>query len=556
MKKSKTPVNIKAFGDSSKLVRDLVNKAKTSFQANLCNSLSDSNSGSRNYWHILKQLLGKKFSSGFPTLKLGNDFYVTDEEKSAMFLKLITSKFRHEYDTTIIPDFASRTNVNVEDITITPDKVRTLLLNLDSSKQGGEDEINNKLLKLVACSLDKPLCKLLNILIQHGVFPDSWKLGVVIPIFKNKGSKMDANNYRPVTLLNSMSKILEKVIYDELLSHLLQNKLLYSKQSGFLPGHNTEKQLLHIVHTILTNFDANKITRGVFLDIAGAFDAVPHFLLIKKLQAYGIKGKVLSLLYDYLKSRTVKVRVNGSYSDESKKEYINSGVPQGSILGPLLFLIYINDLSEVILNCDFYLYADDCSLFLPVLPGQSEPNSSKLIQEDLNRISDWAETWKLNFKAAKSKEIIFHSSRVRTIDYDKLILGGDFIPRERQHKHLGLFLDENLNFQYHISETIVKCNALLNPLMSLKCTLQSSHLEKIYVSFILPHLEYCSIVFDSANYCFLNKLDQVHYRAACIISGCMPGTSRVKVLNCLGWLSLKSRRDQKKCILMFICSPI
>ena len=129
-----------------------------------------------------------------------------------MFLRLFSSKFRHEHDTTITPDFARRTNIRLENIIITQEKVRTLLSNLDSSKQGVDDEITNKLLKLVVCSLDKPLCKLFNVLIQYGVYSDSWKVGVIIPIFKNKGSKMDANNYRPVTLLNSLSKILEKAI--------------------------------------------------------------------------------------------------------------------------------------------------------------------------------------------------------------------------------------------------------------------------------------------------------------------------------------------------------
>jgi hypothetical protein len=466
-------------------------------------------------------------------------------EKSTRFLSKFCSKFHHDYDESRVPYFANRTDVAIDEIYVSAVIVKKLLLNLDTSKQGGEDGLSNRMLKMVAASLDVPLSRLFNLFLSSGHFPAGWKLGIVIPIFKNKGSKCSPDNYRPVTLLNSLSKIFERTVYDVILHHLQQNDLLFERQSGFLPGHDTQKQLVDIVHYILSNNESRKVTRGVFLDISGAFDAVPHYLLLKKLKCHGIQGNVLNLLQTYLQGRSIKTRVNNSLSEVSTDGLINCGVPQGSILGPLLFLIYINDLSDVIHNCHLYIYADDCSLFLPTTV------SNHLLQGDLERLSIWANDWKLNFKAEKSKEVIFHSARRVVPNFDPLFLANNIIPRGNSHKHLGLILDEKLTFQEHLTGVIVKCNSLLNPLKALKQTVQSKHLERLYFSFILPHLEYGSIIFDSANASILAKLEQIHYRAALIVSGCIWGSNRTKVFKCLDWMTLEQRRVEKKLVLMY-----
>jgi sarcosine oxidase/L-pipecolate oxidase len=205
-------------------------------------------------------------------------------------------KFHHDHDVAFIPDFARQTNATLEDIVITPASVRKALSNLDPSKQGGVDGISNRMLKRIATSIDLPLCRLFNLFLSHGHFPSNWKLGVVVPIFKNKGNKSSTDNYRPVTLLNCVSKVFERLVYDVMLQYFLRNDLLYEFQSGFIPGHDTQKQLLSIVHMIQCNSENRMVTRGVLLDIAGAFDVVPHFLLLKKLECYGIKGAVFNLI--------------------------------------------------------------------------------------------------------------------------------------------------------------------------------------------------------------------------------------------------------------------
>ncbi len=550
MVKSNTIHNVNCYKNAARHVKEMVSSAKSLHYDRVCKSLNETSS-SKNYWHILKQLLGRTVNNGIPTLTTQARIFDSDVLKSKLFLRQFSSKFKHDFVEDSVPNLQSRTEHSITNITVTSEKVRKLLQGLDSSKAGGEDGITNKMLKLVANSLDVPLCNLFNLFLSKGHFPSTWKLGIVVPIFKGKGSKCDPGNYRPVTLLNSVSKVFERSVYEVILNHLQRNNLLFERQSGFLPGHDTQKQLIDIVHNILLNNEAGKATRGVFLDISGAFDSVPHYLLIKKLQCYGIGGSILQLFSSYLNNRSIMVRVNHSLSDSSPRGYINSGVPQGSILGPLMFLIYINDLSDMVRNCRLYIYADDCSLFLPVHYNQDPVESTALLQDDLNRLSAWSKLWKLDFKAEKCKEVIFHSFRRHTIECQQVHMNDTVIPRSNAHKHLGMTLDSTLTFEQHLTHVISKCNCLLNPLKSLKGKLQSNHLEKLYCSFVLPHLEYCSVIFDSANSNLLSRLEQVHYHGALTVSGCIWGTSREKTLKCLGWMTLEQRRHEKKLVLMF-----
>ncbi len=281
------------------------------------------------------------------------------------------------------------------------------------------------------------------------------------------------------------------------------------------------------------------------------FDAIPHALLLRKLQSLGFSDNILKLYDSYLHNRSLRVRVNSAYSGWSETGIINSGVPQGSILGPLLFLLYINDIHEVVKHCSLYLYADDSCLFLPVGKDDDIQIVQTLLQSDLERMTIWADKWKMTFKAGKCTEIIFVSGRQRQRIHPNVFIKSDMIPRVSHHKHLGLILDEKLSFESHINYITTKCNNLLNPLKMLSGLLGSKHLETIYNLFVLPHLEYGSIIFDCANHNNLVKLDRIHYRAALLVSGCIHGSNSNKVLKCLAWLDLNKRRNEKKACLMF-----
>ena len=248
----------------------------------------------------------------------------------------------------------------------------------------------------------------LKIIFEHslkkGKFPKIWKKANVVPVHK-KEDKMLVKNYCPISLLPVFGKMFERVIYNSLFNYFQSNRLFTPSQSGFLPGGSCIAQLLSIIHEIQTAFDENPTVdvRGVFLDISKAFDKVWHDGIIFKLKSYGVEGKLLLLLKNYLENREQRVVLNGQTSEWRK---IMSGVPQGSVLGPLLFLIYINDLPDVI-NSLCKIFADDKSLFSKVYDIH---NSASKLNDDFEKISYWAYQWKMQFNPDPHKhanEVIF-----------------------------------------------------------------------------------------------------------------------------------------------------
>ena len=548
--KTNNLANYRRFKTQSELVNTMVNQAKESYRLNICSSLGNTSSNKRSYWSIIKKLLGNKFAFTIPPLEDGGNIVSSNNGKARLFLNKFIEKFHHNYIDRELPICPLKTELQLNVIDIDKEKVHKIIMGLDISKSCGNDLISNRMLKLVVDSIDQPLYLLFSKILQSGHFPDIWKLGTLIPIFKNKGSRNQVSNYRPVTLLNTLPKILERIIYDSVSQHVIRNDLLYSNQSGFLRGHDTQKQLMQIVHMIKSNANLGMETRGVFLDMEGAFDCIPHFLLLHKLKSFGIGPELIKLVNSYLTNRKLRTKVDDNvYSEWSEIGDINSGVPQGSILGPLLFLLYIDDLSEVVENCVLFLYADDSSLFLPVHYSQDVLNASNLIQNDLNHMEIWAQKWKMKFKASKSVEVIFGTKRGPR-NHPPVSLNNELITLKSSHKHLGAILDNKLNLSEHINRLVDKCNTMLNPLKSLSSILTSKHLEQIFMSFILPHLEYGSLLFPCARQCDIDKLDRVQYRAALLVSGCIHGTNKVKVLKCLGWMSLSDRRKERLSLLI------
>ena len=263
-----------------------------------------------------------------------------------------------------------------------------------------------RLLKFLAPALISPLRLIINQSLITGIYPDKLKTAKVIPMYK-KGDKTKCDNYRPISLLCAISKLFEKVVYNQLYDYFTKNKLFHDNQYGFRTKHSTELAVTELIDRVLLNIDNKQVPFAVFMDLSKAFDTLDHKILIDKLHHYGIRGISLMWFESYLYKRTQYVEIDSS---KSSPQTITTGVPQGSILGPLLFLIYMNDMPQASSIFKFILYADDTTLFsaLDYSLSLDIPASSELINKELARVGEWLIINRLSINITKTKYMLFH----------------------------------------------------------------------------------------------------------------------------------------------------
>ena len=308
------------------------------------------------------------------------------------------------------------------------------------------------------------------------------------------------------------------------------------------PGDSTIKQLINMYHTFAQALDNKKEVRIVFCDVSAAFDKVWHHRLLYKLECAGISGNLLKWFRNYLTGRNQKVVIQGQ---SSSGKAVGAGVPQGSVLGPLLFLIFINDISEIV-KSEIRIFADDTTLFVV---GDDIDVTTTALNNDLNSLQVWANQWLVTFNPSKTKSLLISTKTERFIP--PVIFSGEVVSEVRDHKHLGLVLASDLTWNKHIDEICLKATKRLDMLRGLKCKLSWRSLEIIYNSFALPILEYGDIIYYGCGVGNDIKLNKVQYDAAKIVSGAMYGTSSEKLLQELGWETLSSRRERHKLCLFY-----
>ena len=433
-------------------------------------------------------------------------------------------------------------NETMSDFYITPDEVRSVLKILPMGKASGPDEMNNRILRELADVLCLPLCTLFNKSLSDGIVPSSWKEAHVSAVFK-KGDPSIVSNYRPISLLSNIDKTMERILFKHIYNFLKDTNFLSSFQSGFIPGDSTVNQLTYLYNSFCGALDEGKEVRVVFFDISKAFDRVWHKGLIAKLRAAGLSSSLLVWLTNYLSNRRQRVVIPGGMSEWS---FIKAGVPQGSILGPLLFLVYINDIVSEI-SSNIRLFADDTSLYIIV---ENPERAANILQNDISKITAWAETWLVTFNPLKTESLLI-SKKSQKPHHPNLHMLGENIVEVETHKHLGVFLSSDGSWHNHTNYIQNKAWQRINIMRKLKYTLDRKSLEIIYTSFIRPLLEYADVVWDNCTQHEKQELEKIQHEAARIATGATKLVSIICLNKETGWDSLETRRKNHKLILFY-----
>ena len=416
----------------------------------LTENLASPNTKQNGWWKTLKHFIKPDQTDVIPPLNKNGQIYTEEKEKANILNNFFTEQTLLDDSKATLPQTGKNTTYKLDSIIFTPEEVRDTLKSLPIGKAAGPDLINNRLLKELAQPLALSLSDLFNLSLSSGSVPNIWKEANVSPIHK-KNDPSDVSNYRPISLISIVSKVLEKIVHKYPFNFFRDNNIITAFQSGFVPGDSTVNQLIDIYNTFCKALDEGKEVRAIFCDISKAFDRVWHKGLLFKLKSAGVSGSLLTWFSDYLNDRKQRVVLPGASSSWTS---VKAGVPQGSILGPLLFLLYINDIVEDI-NSSIRLFADDTSLYIIV----DDPiQAAEQLNLDLAKIHHWADKWLVTFNPGKSESILL--SRKHNKPYHPLTVNS--------HKHLGITFSNDCTWHEHLELVKSKAWKRINIMRKLK----------------------------------------------------------------------------------------
>ena len=511
----------KTFTKASNKVKKLLKKVKKLFEKGIA---AEAKKKPKRFWSHSRRKLSTKTSVA-PLLEIAadpNSLKFDDETKANILQKQFLGVFTTEI-TEEIPKLSQRTTSIISSLTIVEDDVQKRLSSLNPNKSCGPDGIPSRILKELADIIAGPIAALFNCSLQLGEVPSDWKKANISPIFK-KGSKSMAANYRPISLTAVLCKLMESFIRDHVMTHLMENKLLTAKQHGFICGRSTVTQLLKYLDDCAKCVASGKVVDAIYLDFEKAFDTVPHRRLLEKLKAYGITGEIFHWISNYLRGRTQVVLVNGT---ESEIGGVSSGVPQGLVLGPLLFVLYINDMLDNITS-DSLLFADDTKVYRQIC---SKEDALKL-QADIDLMKEWTDKWLLRFNADKCHvltigkiENILHTHRYKINDKE--------LEHVFEEKDLGVHIDTDLSFEEHIATKIKKANQIMGLIRRSFTYLDKDSFKKLYTALVRPHLEYAQSVWSPHLKKYQDLVERVQMRATKLVDhmGALDYNERLKAID-------------------------
>jgi hypothetical protein len=548
--KTKDPLHKLAFTNFRKLTQKTVRNAYWSYLSNLFSPLDladpSENYGitrqnnTKNFWTYIKNL--KRECSGIPSLEVNSQPITSPKEKAEALNNQFTSVFTSEPPGPI-PNLPNSTFPRMLDFTTTPDGIEKLLNKIDPRKAIGPDGIPTRFLKDHRSQLSSTLSKIFNYSLKTSSLPQDWKTANVPPVFK-KGSRLNPANYRPISLTSISCKILEHIIVRNIMDHLEKNNILHPNQHGFRQKLSCEIQLTCLLDDLAKNISGGGQVDVIITDFAKAFDKVPHRRLIAKCKHYGLNNTTVQWVSAFLTNRTQRVVLEGEMSPTTP---VLSGVPQGTCLGPVLFLIYINDLSNN-MQSNVRLFADDCIIYNTI----KTKDDCISLQNDLHSLETWVNTWLMELHPAKCSTMQITRKRPHNIIKHPYTIHGSILECTSSTKYLGITITDRLDWTPHIGKVTAKARSVLGLLCRNLRSCPEKTKELAYFSLVRPTLEYASSAWDPHQSGDKAALERVQRRAARFVKGNYdPRASVSNMISELGWPSLETRRRHSRLSYMY-----
>ena len=436
----------------------------------------------KQFWSFIRSQ--RREAVGIPTLTVNGNNSATDKEKAEALNQQFTSVFTDE-DISTLPTKGNSSFQSIQDLDIGVEGVLKQLKQLNCNKAGGPDTIPARVLHDYADELTPMLHFILCQSYQCGQLPEDWRKALVTAIYK-KGSKSSPENYRPVSLTCIACKIMEHIVLSHISKHLSANNVIIDHQHGFREKRSCETQLLEAVHDWSECLNRSSQSDVLLLDFSKAFDKVPHQRLALKLHHYGIRGNTLRWIQAFLDNREQCVSVNGTHSQWSP---VKSGVPQGSVLGPTLFLVYINDIVDDV-KSNIRLFADDSILYREIRGDEDHA----ILQQDLNTVFKWADTWQMSFNASKCQLLtITRKTKPSLFNYN---VDNQLIDRTSSHKYLGVTITSDMSWNQHIANIRSKACSTLGIIRRNLGPCSQAIKLKAYQMLVRPQLEYAAAAWN------------------------------------------------------------